>query len=105
MLIVDSHVHIALHMYEPVEILLAQMQHNQVEKTVLVQSSTTTDNTYVIESMRRFPGKFSVVCRVDVDSTELPALSRRRSPCHLAQSRGAGHVGQRGRADGRLRVP
>ena len=68
MLIVDSHVHIALHMYEPVEILLAQMQHNQVEKTVLVQSSTTTDNTYVIESMRRFPGKFSVVCRVDVDS-------------------------------------
>ena len=25
MLIVDSHVHIALHMYEPVEILLAQM--------------------------------------------------------------------------------
>ena len=68
MLIVDSHVHIALHMYEPVEILLAQMEHNQVEKTVLVQSSTTVDNTYVIESMRRFPGRFSVVCRVDVDS-------------------------------------
>ena len=39
MLIADSHVHIALHIYEPVEILLAQMEHNQVEKTVLVQSS------------------------------------------------------------------
>ena len=48
LLIVDSHVHIALHMYEPVEILLAQMQHNQVEKTVLVQSSTTTDNLSLI---------------------------------------------------------
>ena len=78
MLIVDSHVHIALHIYEPVEILLAQMEHNQVEKTVLVQSSTTVDNTYVIESMRRFPGRFSVVCRVDVDSPRLGAMGWRR---------------------------
>jgi L-fuconolactonase len=68
MLIVDTHVHIALHIYEPVEILLAQMHHNGVEKALLVQSSTTTDNTYLIECMRRFPGRFSVVCRVDVES-------------------------------------
>lgn len=68
MIIVDTHVHIALHIYEPVEILLAQMQHNGVEKALLVQSSTTTDNTYLIECLRRFPGRLSVVCRVEVDS-------------------------------------
>jgi L-fuconolactonase len=68
MLIVDTHVHLALHIYEPVEILLAQMHHNGVEKALLVQSSTTTDNTYLIECLRRFPGRFSVVCRVDVES-------------------------------------
>ena len=40
MLIVDTHVHLALHIYEPVEILLAQMHHNGVEKALLVQSTT-----------------------------------------------------------------
>jgi L-fuconolactonase len=68
MIIVDTHVHVALHIYEPVEILLTTMQYNAVEKTVLVQSTTTTDNTYVIECLRRFPGRFAVVCRVEVDS-------------------------------------
>ncbi|HEU0022950.1 MAG TPA: amidohydrolase family protein [Dehalococcoidia bacterium] len=68
MIIVDSHVHIALHTYEPVEMLLTQMQYNNVEKTVLVQSSSTTDNTYLIECQRRFPNRLAVVCRVDVDS-------------------------------------
>ena len=68
MIIVDTHVHVALHTYDPVEMLLTQMQYNNVEKTVLVQSSTTTDNSYVIECKRRFPSRLAVVCRVDVDS-------------------------------------
>ena len=68
MIIVDTHVHVALHTYDPGEILLTQMQYNDVEKTVLVQSSTTTDNSYVIECKRRFPNRLAVVCRVDVDS-------------------------------------
>lgn len=68
MLIVDTHTHTGLHIYEPVEILLAQMEHNQVAKTVLVQSSSTTDNAYLIEALRRYPGRFSAVCRVDVAS-------------------------------------
>jgi L-fuconolactonase len=68
MLIVDTHVHVALHTYEPVEMLLTQMQYNAVEKTVIVQSTSTTDNTYVMKCRRRFPGRFSVVCRVDVES-------------------------------------
>lgn len=68
MIIVDTHVHTALHIYEPIEIVLAQMEHNSVAKTVLVQSTTTTDNTYIVECMRRFPGRFSLVCRVDIES-------------------------------------
>ena len=68
MIIVDTHVHVALHTYDPVEILLTQMQYNNVEKTVLVQSSTTVDNSYVIECKRRFPNRLAVVCRVDVAS-------------------------------------
>jgi predicted TIM-barrel fold metal-dependent hydrolase len=68
MIVVDTHVHVALHTYEPVEILLTQMSYNGVEKAVLVQSTTTTDNTYLIECQRRFPGRFSLVCRVDAAS-------------------------------------
>jgi Tat protein secretion system quality control protein TatD with DNase activity len=61
MLIVDTHVHIAQNTYEPVEMLLTQMAYNGVEKTLIVQSTSTTDNSYVLECMRRFPGRFSVV--------------------------------------------
>ena len=67
MLIVDTHVHIGRDHYEPVEMLLAQMELNGVAKTVLVQSTATLDNSYVLECARRFPGRFAVVCRVDVD--------------------------------------
>ena len=77
MRIVDTHVHTALHIYEPFEIVLAQMEHNGVEKTVLVQSTTTTDNSYLLEALRRFPGRFSAVCRVDVDdATALQDLEK-----------------------------
>ena len=41
MIVVDTHVHVALHTYEPAEILLTQMQYNDVQHAVLVQSSTT----------------------------------------------------------------
>ena len=57
MLIVDTHVHIGRDHYEPVEMLLAQMELNGVAKTVLVQSTATLDNSYVLECIRRFPGR------------------------------------------------
>ena len=70
MITVDTHVHVALHTYEPVEMLLTQMAYNDVAHTILVQSSTTTDNSYVLECQRRFPQRLAVVCRVDVDTPE-----------------------------------
>ena len=72
MTIVDTHVHIGRDHYEPVELLLAQMELNGVAKTVLVQSTATLDNSYVLECARRFPGRFAVVCRVDVDDPAAP---------------------------------
>ena len=70
--IVDTHVHIGRDHYEPVEMLLAQMDLNGVAKTVLVQSTATLDNSYVLECIPRFPGRFSVVCRVDVNDPTAP---------------------------------
>ena len=67
MQIVDTHVHIGRDHYEPVELLLHQMELNAVAQTVLVQSTATLDNSYVLESRRRFPNRLAVVCRVDVD--------------------------------------
>ena len=123
MLIVDTHVHIGRNHYEPVEMLLAQMELNGVSKTVLVQSTATLDNSYVLECKSRFPGRLSVVCRVDVDDPAAPdTLSSlhaagaetvrlrnfHRSPGNdpLAIWRTAarvGNVGQRGRAGGGFR--
>lgn len=48
MQIVDTHVHIGLDHYEPVELLLHQMELNAVAQTVLVQSTATLDNAYVL---------------------------------------------------------
>ena len=72
MQIVDTDVHIGRNHYEPVEMLLAQMELNGVAKTVLVQSTATLDNSYVLECKSRFPGRLSVVCRVDVDDPDAP---------------------------------
>ena len=72
MQIVDTHVHIGRDHYEPVEMLLAQMELNGVAKTVLVQSTATLDNSYVLECRQRFPGRLAVVCRVDVDDPAAP---------------------------------
>ena len=40
----------------------------KIVNRLLVQSTATLDNSYVLECKRRFPGRFSVVCRVDVDN-------------------------------------
>ena len=81
MQIVDTHVHIGRNHYEPVEMLLAQMELNGVARTVLVQSTATLDNSYVLECRARFPGRLAVVCRVDVDD---PAATDTLAGLHAA---------------------
>jgi L-fuconolactonase len=53
MLIIDTHCHTSPYWFEPVEILLAQMDRNGVEKATLVQFGGGFDNSYLIECARR----------------------------------------------------
>ena len=61
MLIVDTHCHALPHWFEPVEVLLHQMHANGVEKALLVQVRGQFDNRYLIECVRRFPGRFAAL--------------------------------------------
>ncbi len=67
MLIIDTHCHAGLNWFEPIEVLLAQMNANGVTGGVLVQHAGTFDNTYLFESANRFPGRFEVCVQVDPD--------------------------------------
>ena len=103
MRIVDTHTHAGINWFEPVELLIHQMNLNDVEKAVLVQHGLPQtggyDHTYLFECVERFPGRFAVVVIVDV--TKPDALDRlegyasqgavggRRPSRHLAQGRRA----------------
>ena len=72
MVVIDTHCHASPYWYEPVEILVDQMYRHGVDKAVLVQINGWFDNSYAIECMRRFPGRFSVVVVVDTDQRDAP---------------------------------
>jgi L-fuconolactonase len=63
--IVDAHCHASPCWYEPVESLLYQMDHNCVERAVLVQIRGQTDNEYLFECVRRYPDRFVPVVLLD----------------------------------------
>ncbi len=67
MMIVDTHSHAGINWFEPVEMILHQMNLNGVEKTVLIQHAGNYHNRYIIESVKRFPGRFGAVVWVDVE--------------------------------------
>lgn len=68
--IVDSHCHVSPTWYEPVETLLHQMDHNGVEKAILIQMMGQSNNAYQTECLRRFPGRFASVGIVDTSSPD-----------------------------------
>ena len=76
MLTIDTHCHVGLDWFEPVEVLLFQMERNQVDKAVLVQT-WTFDNTYLVECLRRFPGRFAAVGHIDIRDPEAPSALER----------------------------
>ena len=61
------------------QILIDQMYRHGVDKAVLVQIDGWFDNSYPIECMWRFPGRFSVVAVADADQRTLPASWKRGS--------------------------
>ena len=70
--IVDTHCHATPYWFVPVEILLDQMTRNDVDHAVLIQINGVFDNSYLVECMERFPGRFSGVGMVDVGSSDAP---------------------------------
>lgn len=60
-----------------VEALLERMRDNHVARTVLIQViHYKWDNRYLVDCLRRFPGKFAGVCRVNPEDPHAPdALS------------------------------
>jgi Tat protein secretion system quality control protein TatD with DNase activity len=59
--IIDTHCHIGLHKYEPVETLLFHMQRAGVEQAVFIQYMGNTDNARAFRKIRsrdaRPPGR------------------------------------------------
>ena len=72
MVTVDTHCHASPYWYAPVESLLDEMTRAGVDKATLIQIGGIYDNSYFIECMRRFPGRFSVVGMVDTDRPTHP---------------------------------
>src|SRR5687768_12150378 len=106
--IVDTHCHVGLHKYEPVEALLFHMGRAGVEKAVLIQYMGNTDNRYVLECLAAHPGRFAgtMIVEKEDDGTRmrewaaqgiggirLPADARAECAHPLAQWRTAAELG------------
>lgn len=73
MTIVDAHCHVSEGWYEPVEVLLAQMERHGVGHAVLVQMQGQFANGYQFDCVRRYPGRFAPVVLIDTSLKEAPA--------------------------------
>jgi L-fuconolactonase len=89
--IVDTHCHVSPVYYEPVEVLLFQMDRAGVDQAVLIQMREEYDNAYQFECVRRYPGRFASVVLVDHTQPDAPS--------QLARLAEQGAVGVRFRAD------
>lgn len=79
MTIVDTHCHIGLLKYEPVESLAFMMDKSGVDKAVFIQYAGNTDNSYMIEAMAASPGKYqsAMIVAPDDDGTQIRAWAER----------------------------
>ncbi|PKB80082.1 MAG: hypothetical protein BZY88_10005 [SAR202 cluster bacterium Io17-Chloro-G9] len=72
MAVVDTHCHASPYWFEPVEVLVNEMDQNGVDKAVLIQFRGVFDNTYMIDCVGRYPGRFSMVAIVDTETDQAP---------------------------------
>ena len=70
--VIDTHCHASPYWFEPVEILLDEMDRVGVDKAVLTQFFGVFDNSYLVESVKRFPGRFAVIAIVDHTQADAP---------------------------------
>ena len=82
--VIDSHVHVGLDKYRPIEAFLAVMRQAGMRRAVLVQHIGQHDNAYLAASVRRFPGQFAGVGAVDPsDPGALERLDRLKADTGL----------------------
>lgn len=67
MVIVDTHCHVGVHKYEPVEVLRFHMAQNGVAHAVFIQYMGHTDNRYLLACMAAHPGHFAAAMLVEPD--------------------------------------
>ena len=72
MLTIDTHCHASPTWFEPVELLLFQMDRNDVDKAVLIQHRGQYDNRYLLECVLRYPDRFVAVGMVDTTLPDAP---------------------------------
>jgi L-fuconolactonase len=70
MLTVDTHCHASELFFEPVELLLYQLERNDVQHAVLIQIRGQYDNSYQEECTLRYPRRFSSVVMVNVQQND-----------------------------------
>lgn len=75
--IIDTHCHVSLVWYEPVEALLDQMARNGVDGATLIQIQGEFDNDYQFACAARHPGKFAPVVLLDTDAPDAVATLER----------------------------
>jgi L-fuconolactonase len=85
--IVDTHCHAGENWFEPIEMLVHQMDSNGVDKAVLVQHGGSFDNSYLLECASRYGDRFVVAALVD--------SSRDGAPSRLADVAAQGAVAVR----------
>ncbi len=108
MIIVDTHCHIGLHKYEPIESLLYHMKKTGVDKAVFIQYAGNTDNQYMIDCQIAHPKLFQaamIVAPTDdgthmrqwaekgIVGIRLPAASQAEGTDPLIQWRTAAELG------------
>jgi L-fuconolactonase len=67
MIIIDTHCHVGIHKYEPVEVLLFHMAQSGVAQAVFIQYMGNTDNRYLLDCIAAHPGKFAAAMLVAPD--------------------------------------
>jgi L-fuconolactonase len=77
--VIDTQCHVAPDWYEPIEVLLAQMDRNGVGKAVLIQLLGRTNNDYQEMCARKWPHRFVSVVAVSPSSEDATLLIRQHA--------------------------
>ena len=67
MIIVDTHCHVGLHKYEPLDVLQFHMARAGVAQAVFIQYMGNTDNQYLVDCLAAHPGTFAAAMLVESD--------------------------------------